>query len=116
MEPKPDQLPTPAADVAAKNGCDYSGCTREAYGVHSGKSFCVLHLPSQDKQANFRNAVEMMLKNGNGNFRGAWFPEAADFQGWNFPNSSDFSHAVFNGPVDFSYCEFREPAVFQRTQ
>jgi uncharacterized protein YjbI with pentapeptide repeats len=91
-----------------------SACSREPFnGEYEGKRYCVLHFPSKEKSAAFKEAVKEKLEKKDFNFRGAWFPEEITFQD-DFTSDVDFQHAVFSKDVSFSGRNFAAGVNFNR--
>jgi uncharacterized protein YjbI with pentapeptide repeats len=78
----------------------------------------VLHLPSEDKKADFRKAIGAKLRSKDFDFGGAFFPSGTaqfkdckfvrvNFSGATFCGKTDFSEAQFSGQwTDFSGAKF----------
>jgi hypothetical protein len=77
-----------------------------------GKQYCVLHLPSKEKSADFDKALKRKLENKDFNFCGTWFPDDLSLQGLTFDKSVDFRTAVFNGIADFRRVAFMAASKF----
>ncbi|HKY27823.1 MAG TPA: pentapeptide repeat-containing protein [Pyrinomonadaceae bacterium] len=100
---------------------------QEPFAKFKNKSYCLFHLPSEEKDRNgaFKTAVDKRVKTGNYNFRGVWFPidyscnhtfgKDADFSNAVFNAKANFSDATFNGKVHFSGAEFRSDTAFLKT-
>jgi hypothetical protein len=94
-----------------------SACKGEPfYGEHEGKRYCVLHLPLKEKTANFNEALQRKITNGDLNFRGVWFPEELQFRKFQFGDHADFTYANFNGNAHFAGATFLERANFRETR
>ena len=90
-----------------------SACQDEPfYKDHSGKRYCVLHYPANDKKKDFKDALDKKIAIKDFNFWGVWFPEDLDLSKHIFTEKVNFREAVFEGKVDCSEVEFRQEAVF----
>jgi uncharacterized protein YjbI with pentapeptide repeats len=96
---------------------------RERYGSckelpfhreHKGRPYCVLHLPSEDKEAAFLEALDKKLGNEDFNFQGAFFPSytGGRFLRYEFGEEVNFMDAVFCGFATFHGATFRAGAAF----
>ncbi|MEN3332371.1 MAG: hypothetical protein V7641_1736 [Blastocatellia bacterium] len=72
---------------------------------HEGKQYCVLHYPGKEKSAAFDAALQKKLEAEDFNFRGVWFPEAANFTGFEFSAAATFRSATFKDQLSFSGSE-----------
>jgi hypothetical protein len=82
-------------------------CRNEpVYRQHDRKPYCVLHLPANDKDADFRQALDRKLAQKDFNFLGVWFPARQHFHDFDFHGRADFSFATFSGDVYFSNVNF----------
>jgi hypothetical protein len=105
-EPEPDF----ACDGAQWIRSDCAG--EPFYKEHEGKRYCVLHLPCEEKSADFALAFENKLDKKEFNFRGVWFPDNLKLRDHNFAQDVDFEGATFNGYADFHASAFRAKANF----
>lgn len=95
-------------------------CVGEAVYEHEGKSFCVMHYPSQSKVEAFRSAFHQKLDAENFNFCGVYFPEVINFsaykkteaKGFCFSSEANFHQATFGVEVNFDSATFSENADF----
>ena len=73
-----------------------SACPGGADSTHQGRQYCILHLPSKEKNVHeFQSVVDKKLDTGTPDFAGAYFPSKANFRGRRFEKKADFSHAHF---------------------
>src|SRR5215217_5423212 len=85
------------------------------YRDHKGKPYCVLHLPSEDKNLDlFQQEVRNKLLSKKLNFAGVYFPSKANFRKDTFEEEANFSHAVFKEEADFREATFEEEANFRK--
>ncbi|MEP7337969.1 MAG: pentapeptide repeat-containing protein [Acidobacteriota bacterium] len=96
-----------ACEAWARSTCAREGFFRE----HEGRSYCVLHYPSQDKTAAFNSALQNKLEAKDFDFRGVWFPDPVAFGGFQFTRAN-FTRAIFSKPANFSQANFIESADF----
>jgi uncharacterized protein YjbI with pentapeptide repeats len=83
------------------------------YDEHEGKQYCVLHLPSADKDlAAFDEAIMEKRQNKDFDFGGVYFPENVSFSGAAFKGGASFSDATFEGLAYFSNATFEGLAYF----
>ena len=85
---------------------------------------CLLHSmdENKDQDGSFTEMVDQMLTAEDYNFRGVFFPGAADFAGQEFTEGVDFSYAtfqeadfegaIFSGNANFRYTKFHGEADF----
>src|SRR5215218_4009381 len=85
------------------------------YRDHKGKPYCVLHLPSEDKNLDlFQQEVRNKLLSKKLNFAGVYFPSKANFRKDTFEEEANFSHAVFKEEADFREATFEGEANFRK--
>jgi uncharacterized protein YjbI with pentapeptide repeats len=89
-----------------KSVCEELVCHQHGDNYHEfeGKSFCVLHLPSNTKVNEFKKLFEDKLKEKKYNFKGVWFPAKLKFP-----------KEIYEIPVNFSYATFAAKAKFKDT-
>jgi hypothetical protein len=75
----------------------------------------VLHFPGQEKSADFQKAFQKKLANKDFDFRGVWFPDAAEFQVFTFAGKVNFNSATFSAAADFDDATFSADADFAAT-
>src|SRR5712671_3953078 len=98
---------SPTSSICECDESMRSACTGEPiYGAYEGKRFCVLHLPSAGKIADFKTAITKKIQGRNLNFRGVWFPEPPAVYSINFVEDVNFSGAFFSRGADFSHTTF----------
>lgn len=94
-----------------------ASCTGEPfYDEYDGERFCVLHLPKQEKRADFHAALKRKLANNDFNFQGVWFPDDVSFDRFDFATPVTFSGAIFIGAAHFNWARFRGWADFNYTR
>jgi uncharacterized protein YjbI with pentapeptide repeats len=91
-------------------------CEGPVVYVHEDERYCVLHLPRQDEQRSFGQAVESKLARRDFDFRGAYFPESIRrFQGYEFDGDANFAGATFSGEANFRRAVFKQEADFSES-
>lgn len=101
--------------------CECGEWMREAcagepfYRELEDKRYCVLHFPSKEKSADFKEALERKTKSRDFNFSGVWFPDEVSFFGFDFSSAADFRSATFSEAADFSGATFSALAYFRWT-
>jgi hypothetical protein len=110
---EPIEESTPKSFVC---GCEESmrnACASEGfYKKKTGKRYCVMHYPGDEKIADFQTALHKKQSARDYNFCGAWFPKGARFKEPLWDGNANFSFASFNDYIDFSGVEFRVKALF----
>ena len=94
----------------------HSVCGGEASYKHEGKQYCVLHLPSKDKSADFEKALQKKLNNRDFDFSGVWFPNEVSFVKFDFRERANFSNATFSADVSFNSAKFSAKADFSHAK
>jgi len=90
-----------------------SACYGTAIYEHADQRYCILHLPSEDKEDEFNEAVQSKLERNDFDFAGVYFPrDFADFFGATFSEEADFSGATFSGVAYFIRATFSGTANF----
>jgi uncharacterized protein YjbI with pentapeptide repeats len=107
-----------------------SACKRlNFYDEHDGKQYCVLHFPTEEKEANtqFRDVLDKKLEDRDFDFSGVYFsslPEVFSrftfeyevaFSGAIFEKVANFSGSTFEGETSFSESTFKSGADFSDT-
>jgi hypothetical protein len=116
----PSSPPTEAP--AAAFVCDCDASVRSAceglpfYKKHEDKQYCVLHFPSEEKRADFNEAIKSKLEAKDFNFGGVWFPDSVDFNGFTFTALANFGLATFNAEASFVSATFNTEARFYLTE
>ena len=83
-----------------------SACFGDADYDYEDKRYCILHLPSENKKADFKKALYEKLGNQDFNFAGAFFPSGTtQFEQHEFVRA-DFSGATFCGETSFFGAQF----------
>ena len=80
-----------------------SACHGDADYEHEDKRYCILHLPSENKEDNFEKALRSKLERNDFRFAGVYFPRV------------NFNQATFNKWADFGGATFSARADFDRT-
>jgi hypothetical protein len=86
----------------------YGKATHEA----AGKQYCLMHAPIESKAEKFTSVLKKRLEAKKYNFRGTYFPIAANFNHHYFAEEANFSLAEFHGEVYFGNTEFSGTAHF----
>ena len=79
-----------------------SACYGAAKYEYENKQYCVLHLPSQEKENDFKQAAQNKLMQNDFMFAGVYFPRDYDFSLVTFRKEADFSAAIFSEEMRFS--------------
>ncbi|HET6976454.1 MAG TPA: pentapeptide repeat-containing protein [Pyrinomonadaceae bacterium] len=111
-------------------------CSGVQQNEHEAHQYCIFHLPTKDKSADFGVAFERKLKSVKAalleieacclspaeilkrkekisyDFRYVYFPTVVNLSHYVFYARTQFTQAVFTGAVDLSRATFIEPALF----
>ena len=92
-------------------GCEkefHSACYGAASYIHEDKKkYCILHLPTENKGDDFKEALRNKLDQDDFDFRGTFFPgDESEFKDFKFNADVSFTGATFCGKGDFSGAEF----------
>jgi hypothetical protein len=82
------------------------------YKEKEGERYCVLHYPGDEKEEDFKKALNQKQSRRDYNFRGVWFPKGVRFKQLHWDGNTDFSSATFNEDTDFTGVEFSVKALF----
>ena len=92
-----------------------SACFGDADYEYEDKRYCILHLPSENKEDNFKKAVQSKLKRNDFGFAGGYFPSGfGGFIGVTFSKRADFGQATFKRATFFR-ATFKGEANFNET-
>ena len=84
-----------------------SACYGSADYEYKDKRYCILHLPSEDKEDGFKEALKNKLVQNDFNFQGAFFPgDTSEFRDYKFDADVVFTSATFRGGANFSEAKF----------
>ncbi len=97
--PDEENIPSPCKDLPY-------------YGKHEGKSYCILHIPIEDKLDDFSNAIMKKFQSDDYNYRGIWVPNNFYFNRQRFKTKADFTYAFFKGDANFGLCVFEQEVSF----
>lgn len=82
---------------------------------HEGRRYCVFHLPCENKNPAFYEALQKKIEKQDFNFKGFWFPADSNFAIFNFRKPVDFSEATFSAEAGFFHTTFKEYVSFEET-
>jgi len=85
------------------------------YQEVDGDRYCVLHFPGKEKSADFGEALNKKLDNGDFNFSDVWFPDPLSFSQVEFSDDVDFGGATFYATADFTSATFSKRADFRQS-
>lgn len=80
---------------------------------HGEEQYCILHIPSEDKDDDFKKAVQSKLERDDFTFAGVYFPSGfTSFSRATFSEVAYFWGTTVSKVVGFSGATFKEKALF----
>jgi hypothetical protein len=99
-------------EILGYKGIFGSACYGAAYYEHEDERYCIIHFPHENKEVDFKNAVQSKLERNDFRFAGAYFPKFAGFRGTTFTEVADFRGATFTEEAVFDGATFSKRAHF----